>query len=631
MDYRTRLAQVIEGLIGQTSKNISGAIKEANKNIDADWAINCFALKPFLKKNGPEIALLLKEKFTSDYLLKHTFIESVQVAGPYLNFKINKIVMAKDLTVQIFKDIDTFAKSSHKEPLKRIIIEYPSPNTNKPLHLGHVRNMLLGQALSVLNEYVGNSIFQCNLENDRGVHICKSMWAYYKWGENKTPITENIKSDHFVGKYYVLYSQEEAKFKEIIKKQIENLEIETQKMKIDRDEEKIQDLENFIENSDYGILQKKIKQMLFDWENKNQEVRKLWRQMNDWAEQGFNETFKIFNIEHDKTYLESEIYDKGKEIVLKGVEKGIFERLEDGAVITKFKKKNLPKEKVLLRKDGTALYITQDIYLAYKKMEDFNYDLSIYVVGNEQDMQLRTVFEILKNLGMKGENFHYSHGMINLTTGKMKSREGTTVDADFLVEDVFKIAYKEVLKRYKDLNKEELEKRSRLISMGAIRFFILKYEYTKDFTFDPEISISFEGETGPYIMYVYARICSIYKKGMESGIDVPFNPIENKINEKFNVENVDFSLYQNEHEINLIDLIYKYPDIILESAKNLKPHVLARYLLALSQEYNGFYHSCQILKEKENIRYARLVLSENIRRILKHGLDLLTIEVLNEM
>ncbi len=470
-----------------------------------------------------------------------------------------------------------------------------------------------------------------NLLNDRGVHICKSMWAYDKWGDNKTPESEKIKPDHFVGDYYVLYSKEEMKLRKPVKKLIEKLEIEKRKPKDVQDTTEIKNLEEKIRDSAYGKLQSEIKQMLIDWEDKKPGVRKLWRKMNDWAEKGFKETYKIFKISHEKTYRESEIYDKGKEIILKGLKKKIFEKLDDGAVVVRFKKKNLPKMKVLIRKEGTTLYITQDIHLAYKKMEDFNYDLSIYVIANEQDMQLRTVFEILKVLGMKGENLHYSYGMINLTSGKMKSREGNTVDADDIVQEINSLAMEEVKKRYVNLDGKEIDHRSQKIAMSALRFFILKYDYSKDFIFDPKGSLSFEGETGPYLMYAYARMCSIFKKGIELGIPVPFDPIKNLSQNDFYKLQTDYSQFQTEHEINLINHIYKYPEIIKETVTDLKPHILARYLLTLSQIFSQFYHSCQIIKEQNNLRHMRLFLCEIVRRILKNGLKLLTIDVLNEM
>jgi len=533
--------------------------------------------------------------------------------------------------IQIFKDVNSYASSNFniREKPERIVIEYPAPNTNKPLHLGHIRNMLLGQTLSKINQCAKNEVFQVNLLNDRGIHICKSMWAYDKYGENKTPKSENQKSDHFVGYYYVKFAKEESRLKKYAQKNINFLEYELKKSPEDQKLDRIQELRKTINRSKYGILQKELKDMLIAWEEEDKKVRNLWRKMNDWAEEGFNQTFETFKIHHNKTYIESNIYKKGKKIVENGIKQGIFEKLDDGAVVINFTKKKLPKQKVLIRKDGTSLYITQDLHLAYQKMEDFNYNKSIYVIANEQDMQLRILFEILNKLGMKAENIHYSYGMINLTTGRMKSREGTSVDADDIVEELKLIAMNEVKKRYSNLSKNEMEKRAIVIALASLRFFILKYDYSRDFVFNPEKSLEFEGETGPYILYSYARICSIFKKAMEKNIETPYDPIKDEISKKLKIENL--SLLEDEHELNLIELLYSYPDIISDSVNQMKPHVLARYLYELAQEFTGFYHSCPIIKENSQLRDVRLLLCESIRRVLKHGLGLLTIDVLTEM
>jgi len=506
MDYKIRLAEVLSEILDKSSipiQFLTQIIKKANKNIDADFAINCFALKKYLKQDGLEIAKEIHNSFSSNFINKNPFIQIVLIDGPYLNIKFDKKIIAKEVMMQIFKNVNSYASSNFKkrEKAERVVIEYPAPNTNKPLHLGHIRNMLLGQTLSKINQCAKNEVFQVNLLNDRGIHICKSMWAYDKYGENKTPESENVKSDHFVGKYYIKYAQEESRVKKYIQKKINLLEYEIKKSPEDQNIDIIQELRQNINRSKYGILHKELKDMLIAWEEKDKKVRNLWRKMNDWAENGFNQTFETFKIQHDKTYFESKFYDKGKKIVENGIKKGIFEKLDDGAVIINFDKKKLPKRKVLIRKDGTSLYITQDLHLAHQKMEDFNYDKSIYVIGNEQDMQLRVLFEILKKLGMKAENIHYSYGMINLTSGKMKSREGIIVDADDIVEELESLALNEVKKRYSNLSKNEMEKRAIVIALASLRFFIIKYDYSRDFVFDPKKSLEFEGETGPYILY----------------------------------------------------------------------------------------------------------------------------------
>lgn len=636
MDYILRLAQVFEQLLENknlTSEKLSKFIKPAKKGLKIDFAMNCFALKRDLNKNGPEIAQDIIKLITEDVLQQFPFIAVIEGDGPYINMKLNKASMAADIFPQIISDVQTFAKSHYLATQKstRLVVEYPSPNTNKPLHLGHVRNMLLGQSLSSINKKVDNTVFQTNLYNDRGIHICKSMWAYQKFGDKKTPETENRKSDHFVGDFYVKFAQEEARLRKGLEDQILKLENERKKPLPDQNVTYINQLETEINTTEYGTMQKELKQMLVDWENKNPEIRAVWRMMNDWAEMGYKKTFEVFKINHDKTYFESEIYNKGKEIVMQGLKQGVFEKLEDGAIVAKFKKKGLPKQKVFVRRDGTTLYATQDLHLAYSKMADFSYDRSIYVIGNEQNMQLKTIFAVLNRLGMKAENFHYSYGMINLTTGKMKSREGTVVDADNILEELESLALEEIKGRYEDLDSAMLANRAHLIAMAALRFFILKYDYARDFIFDPKQSIAFEGETGPYILYSYARICSVFRKAMKGSMDVPYNPISST---KGTLISFDASLvktYTDPHEQALIEYLQKYPEVMTDSARHLKPHLLTRYLYELAQEFTGFYHACPILQNNSEIQTARLWLCEVVRIVLKDGLKTLNIEVLNEM
>ncbi|MEJ2248941.1 MAG: arginine--tRNA ligase, partial [Candidatus Lokiarchaeota archaeon] len=456
---------------------------------------------------------------------------------------------------------------------KKYVIEFPSPNTNKPLHLGHIRNILLGQSLSNLLEYKGHKSFKVNLNNDRGIHICKSMLAYKKWGNGQEP---NKKPDHFVGDFYVKYN-------EMLEK--------------DKD------------------LEEEAQELLKKWEEGDPNIRKLWKKMNKWAFKGFNETFDYFDVKFNKQYYESEIYKVGKEKIREGVNKGLFEVLEDGAVIAKLENKyNLP-DKILLRNDGTSVYVTQDIFLAYKKKEDFNFDKSIYVVGNEQDMYFNQLFAVLDLLGFEGENYHLSYGMIYLPSGKMKSREGTVVDADDLVEEVIHLAYDEVDKRYPNLSEEEKRERSITIGMAAIRFYILKYNPRKDFTFFPDKSISFEGETGPYIQYVYSRIESIIRKS------------QLEIDE----DDFDASLLNSDIEYKLFSQLNYFPEIINEAIKNYDTHIIADYLLGLGQTFNSFYTLCPVISEKKELEKARLVLIKCVQTIIKIGLNVLGIKVLENM
>ncbi|MHA1612423.1 MAG: arginine--tRNA ligase, partial [Promethearchaeota archaeon] len=513
----------------------------------------------------------------------------------------------------------------------KIVIEYPSPNTNKPLHFGHVRNMLLGQALVKMHQKIGNQVFETNLLNDRGIHICKSMIAYQKFGKDKTPQKANRKSDHFVGDYYVKFAQEEAKLKKGLEPKFKLLEVEKKKPKKDQNLELITKTQSEIDNTPYGQLHQELQQMLLDWELKVPQTRKLWRKMNDWAEKGFQETYNLFNIHHQKTYYESQIYNKGKDIVLNGVKSGIFEELDDGAIVAQFQKKGLPKQKVLLRKDGTSLYITQDLNLAFQKYHDFPYDESIYVVGNEQNMQLKILYEMLSNLGMKANNIHYSYGMISLTTGKMKSREGKIVDADDVVQELQNLAYVEINERYPELEEDKKKDRAFKIGMAALRFFILKYEFSRDFVFDPKQSISFEGETGPYVLYSYARICSIFRKAQSEDKDVPFYPDTLEINSQFFNQDIKYSSMQNDEEFALISILSKYPEKIRSASVYRKPHELIRYLFELAQQFTKFYHSCPVLSESPEIRDYRLSICEATRLVLKDGLNLFEIHELTEM
>lgn len=628
MDYQLKLASLISVVTKIPKEKLYFLIKEPTKGIEADWSINCFTLRSFIKKDGNEIAVEIEEKIRN-IVHNHPFIFKVVRVGPYLNFILNEIYVFNELFTQVNKNFSSFVRSGFpQDNLITVVIEFPSQNTNKPLHLGHIRNIVLGQTLVSFHEFAGNSVHQVNLLNDRGVHICKSMLAYKRWGRNTTPNKSKLKPDHFVGKYYVTYSRHEAKLKQSVQKEIQELEEERKKSKTERDLAKIKKLKSVIQNSKYGKLQQKLTDMLVKWENGDPEVRKLWSKMNSWAISGFEQTYKIFDLNHEKVYFESNIYDKGREIVLDGLEKDYFVQLDDGAVIARFIKKGLPKEKVLLRSDGTTLYITQDIFLAMQKMKDYNYDMSIYVIGNEQDMQLRTLFEILSILGFSGKNIHYSYGMIYLKSGKMKSREGIIVDADNVVEDIRELSVQEVKNRYSNLSEKELNYRAQTIAMAALRFFILKYEYTRDFIFDLEESISFEGETGVYLLYVYARICSVFNKGIQDNIQVPYNPHKNaQIKWHYPSKIPAFSPYER----NLILQLSKYPNVLFDSYKALKPHLLCRYLLELAQFFNIFYHECPILKEEKEIRELRLSICEIVRIILKHGLNLIHIDILTEM
>ncbi len=529
------------------------------------YAFPCYRLAKFEKKNPVIIAEQLIKSFE-----KPNYFKEITAKGPYINFQLQTslilgvIFNAKENYGRILKD------SAYKQ--LNIVIEYPSPNTNKPLHLGHVRNMLIGKTISNLFEYFGHKVYQVNLNNDRGIHICKSMLAYAKWGNNKNP---DKKSDHFVGDFYVLYN----------KKVEENPELENE-----------------------------VKEMLKKWEEGNPNVIKLWKKMNKWALDGFHETYEKLGIKFDKEYFESDFYKKGKEKILEGLKKGLFEKNDDGAIYAKLSEKyNLP-DKILLRSDGTSIYITQDIYLAYLKKKDFNYDRSIYVVGNEQDLYFKQLFAVLDILGFKEDKFHFSYGMINLPEGKMKSREGKVVDADDIIEEMINLAYQEVNKRYPNLDEEEKKRRAKIIGMGALKFFILKFNPKSDFVFNPEESISFEGETGPYVQYCYARIQSIITKSEQ--------PISLEVN---------YDLLTDEKELTLIKYLNYFPEIVKQTVDTYNLHLIPQYLLNLCQKFNSFYSSCQVISENKELERARLLLIKCVQIVIKVGLNLLDIETLEEM
>ena len=561
-------------------QEVKKAIKEATKLKDTpleipsnpefgDFAFPCFILSKEQKKSPVEIAKSLEKLIKPNKTIK-----KVKAVGPYLNIFINKQALAETILLKIFKEKENFGRN--KSQKNKILIESPGPNTNKPLHLGHVRNMCLGLSLKNLLETQGNTIIPVNINNDRGIHICKSMLAYQKFGKNDSPEKSKLKPDFFIGKYYVMFAQ---------------------KVKTN------------------PKLEDEAKQLLQKWESKDKETIDLWKKMNSWAYKGFKETYKKFNIKFEKEYYESQTYNKGKTIILNGLKNNLFEKDETGAILINLEKEKLDK-KILLRANGTSVYITQDIYLAEKRYEDFKFDKLIYIVGNEQIYHFKVLFTILDKLKYKfAKNlYHFSYGMIELPSGKMKSREGKIVDADTIVEDLTNLAKKEIKKRYPKLEKSKIQTRANKIAMAAIRFYILKFDPMKDFTFNPEKSISFEGETGPYIQYTYARINSIIKKSNQE--------ITNKIK---------FELLKEQEENVLIKKLAAYPNILKDSAEKYKISLLTHYLLELAQQFNHYYHNTQIIQENKALEKARLLLSYDVQQVLKSGLSILGIETMGEM
>ncbi len=524
-----------------------------------DYALPCFSLARILKKNPNEIALELSKK------IKAPFLEKTEAKGPYLNFFIERKSFIQEIIPKSLKK--DFGRGKEKD---RILLEFPSPNTNKPLHLGHLRNISLGVSVSNILSYLGNKVMKVNLNNDRGVHICKSMLAYQLYGNNKKP---NKKTDHFVGDFYVLFS----------KKASENPELE-----------------------------QKAQDMLVLWEKKDKKVRSLWKKINSWALNGFKETYKQFNLKFDKVYNESEFYEKAKDIVHEYFKNGLFRKDEDGAIFIELNKLG---KKILLRADDTSIYITQDIYLAILKNKDFKIDKSIYVVGSEQNYHFQVLFKILElmNVPYAKNCRHLSYGMVYLPEGKMKSREGTVVDADDIIKELKDLAYNEVIQRETEINKKEAEKRAKKIGLSALIFYLLKPDTASDIYFNPKESISFEGETGPYLQYTAARINSILRKL------------------KKDIKKADLSLLNNQIEFELVKLISSFPETLKEAGDKLKPYLIARLLLDIAQKFNNYYHSFDILKEEERIRNARIMLIKSVRNTLEIGLKNLGIETLERM
>lgn len=525
-----------------------------------DYAFPCFSLSKELKKSPSKIALTLRTNIKN---IPKEF-EDIQTSGPYLNFYLNKKLIAKKIIPEIISKQEDFGKISVEKP-KKTMVEFPSPNTNKPLHLGHLRNMSIGESVSRILEFSGEKVIRANLNNDRGIHICKSMTAYEKFGKDKKPGRK--KSDHFVGDFYVLYNK------------------------------KLNDK-----------LKSRAQEILQLWEKGDKKIHALWKKMNNWALEGFKETYDKFGIHHDIEFFESNLYKKGKNIVEKGLKNGIFEKTKDGAIKINLEKEKLG-EKVLMRKDGTSVYMTQDLYLAKLKFEKYKIDKSIYVVGNEQNYHFNVLFSILRKLGFKKQMYHLSYGMVELPEGKMKSREGNVVDADNLIKDVQKLVKKELNKREK-LSKKELEKRSLIISLASIKYMLLKTDIKKNMLFNPKESVSFEGNAGPYLLYTYARSCSILKKAKNYSSNIKIKNLEKQENK-------------------LLTKLNNFTDIFSKAKENLNPFLIANYSYELCKTFNEFYHSCPVIdSEKKDFR---LSLVKCFKIILKNSLNLLGIDVLYKM
>ena len=568
-------------------------IQETRKDFKGDFTLVVFPLLRFSKntpeKTGETIGLYLKDNFTA--------VSGFNVIKGFLNLEISDTWW-----VDYFKKIA--AEKTHLENCKvlhpeTILVEYSSPNTNKPLHLGHIRNNLLGFSLYRILSGCGHRVIKTNIVNDRGIHICKSMLAWQKFGNGETPESSGMKGDHLVGKYYVLF---EKNYKEQVEKLIQN--------GIDATEAK---------NS--ATLMKETREMLLKWETGDEEIVRLWKMMNSWVYAGFDETYKKLGVDFDKIYYESDTYKVGKDIVLRALKEKILYRNEDNSVWADLTPEGLD-QKLLLRSDGTAVYMTQDLGTAVDRHKEFNFDKNIYVVGNEQNYHFQVLKALLKRMGYNWAEglIHFSYGMVELPEGRMKSREGTIVDADDLIKEMQLTAMEVSLElgKLSDFSDEEKEDIFRKIGMGALKYYILKVDPRKNMTFNPAESIDFNGNTGPFIQYTYTRIKSVFRKAEQLGI---------------NTGQISFSgTKTGPKEIELIKLLRKFSETVSAAATSYSPALIANYCYDLSREYNQFYHDFSILGEAdEEIRNLRLLLSKVTSEIIYTGMWLLGIEMPERM
>ena len=564
-------------------------------DMNGDITVNCFRFAGRMKKNPMQLA-----QEVTQFLLQHKDVNSVETVKAFVNVTLNPEAVHSDVVA----DMNALMDSVHfdEQQKKKILVEFSAPNTNKPQHLGHVRNNTLGMSLVSLLRRVGHNVTAVNLINDRGIHICKSMVAYQLFGNGMTPESTGKKGDHLVGDFYVKYNDE-------LKEQLKELRSSKPELAEKNDDELF--LETEIGQAAQEMLQK--------WEQENEEVRSLWKMMNSWVFDGFDITYKRMGINFDQIYLESDTYLLGKDIIKKGIDSGVFVKREDGAVIADLGKKL--GEKVVLRSDGTSVYITQDIGTTVKKYEDFQPDMQVWVVGDEQKFHFRVLFEILKKLGYNwAEGLHHlAYGMVNLPSGKMKSREGTVVDADDLFDEMYELAYSATKERAGSNIPEDIEERSEIIAMGALKFMLLKFNPKTTIKFDPEASIKFEGDTGPYVQYACARINSILRKYESSDGAI-------------NYDSVKWELLNSDYEKKLSLRLSQYPAIMKRAAELMDCSVVVAYLLDLAKDFSRFYRECSVLNaETQELKNARIVLSECVKIILQDGLNSLTINVPDAM
>ena len=625
-------AAVVDGLKALYGQDVPAAqvqLQKTKKEFEGHLTLVVF---PFLRisRKGPEQTA----QEIGEYLkANEPAVAAFNVIKGFLN-----LTVASAAWIELLNEVHTqeqygLTAATPQSPL--VMIEYSSPNTNKPLHLGHVRNNLLGNALANIIAANGNRVVKTNIVNDRGIHICKSMLAWLKYGNGETPESSGKKGDHLIGDYYVIFNN---KLKEEVDSIYQNKEwdklpqkaADAVKSNLELIESNKPNQKDIIEEAEKGIIEiierncplmKEAREMLVKWEAGDPEVRALWKKMNDWVYAGFDETYRMMGVSFDKIYYESETYLEGKKKVLEGLDKGLFYRKEDGSVWADLTGEGLD-HKLLLRSDGTSVYMTQDIGTAEQRFADYPIDKMIYVVGNEQNYHFQVLSILLDRLGFEwGKSLvHFSYGMVELPEGKMKSREGTVVDADDLMAEMIATARETSgdLGKLDGLTPEEAENIARIVGLGALKYFILKVDARKNMTFNPKESIDFNGNTGPFIQYTYARIRSVLRKAQEADIALPTQlPVGIELTAK---------------EEGLIQMLVDFAAVVRQAGTDYSPSLIANYCYDLVKEYNQFYHDFSILRETdEAVRLFRLVLSAEVAKVVKLGMGLLGIEVPERM
>lgn len=592
-ELRKAVIEAVKALYGQDVAEQQVSLQKTVRDFEGHLTVVVFPFLRISKKSPEQTANEIGEWLVSNTSL----IEKFNVVKGFLN-----LTIISSAWLNILSDIDRdqdygVTKVSDDAPL--VMIEYASPNTNKPLHLGHIRNILLGYTLANILEANGQRVFKTNIVNDRGIHICKSMLAWQKWGNGETPESSGMKGDHLVGKYYVVFDKKyKAEVAELISegKTKEEAEAEAPSMKGARE-------------------------MLRKWEAGDKDVVSLWTKMNQWVYDGFDVTYKKLGVDFDKIYYESSTYIDGREVVLKGLENNILYQKDDKSIWIDLTGEGLDN-KLLLRGDGTSVYMTQDIGTAQQRFNDYPIDKMVYVVGNEQNYHFQVLSLVLDKLGFEfGKDLvHFSYGMIELPEGKMKSREGTVVDADDLVSEMIQTAREtsEELGKLDGCSEEEKENIATMVGLGALKYFILKVDPKKNMLFNPKESIDFNGNTAPFIQYTHARIKSVLRNATSQGITIPTSL------------NKDIALSAKEE--GLVQMLADYPSVVEEAGAEYSPALIANYIYDLVKEYNQFYHNFSILKEEnEYLRSFRLILSKNVAKTIKKGMNLLSIDVPERM